>query len=166
MLTHREEHGAHRFACDAMHGGLARWLRAAGYDATWSYGIDDGVLLQEAEQEGRIVVTSDSGILLRRRVTQGAVIVQFVPRGLSVDRQLAHVASELGLTRRDARCMKCGGALCAIPKESVAGEAPPKAYAWVDQFWRCSRCAALLWRGTHWLEIERRLAAAMPRSAT
>lgn len=30
-----------RFACDAMLGGLARWLRAAGYDATWTYGIED-----------------------------------------------------------------------------------------------------------------------------
>ena len=29
------------FACDAMLGGLARWLRAAGYDASWEHGIDD-----------------------------------------------------------------------------------------------------------------------------
>ncbi|MCD6378693.1 MAG: hypothetical protein DRO01_07865, partial [Thermoproteota archaeon] len=27
--------------CDAMLGGLARWLRAAGYEAQFIYGIDD-----------------------------------------------------------------------------------------------------------------------------
>ena len=31
-----------RFFCDAMLGGLARWLRAMGYDAAFEYGIDDG----------------------------------------------------------------------------------------------------------------------------
>src|SRR5262245_41792778 len=37
-----------RFFCDAGLGGLARWLRAAGYEAFWVDGIDDDVLLQEA----------------------------------------------------------------------------------------------------------------------
>ena len=37
-----------RFACDAMLGGLARWLRAAGYDACWQEGIDDGELIRLA----------------------------------------------------------------------------------------------------------------------
>jgi uncharacterized protein with PIN domain len=41
-----------RFACDAMLGGLARWLRAAGYDATWRVDIDDGDLIQQAAQQG------------------------------------------------------------------------------------------------------------------
>lgn len=34
-----------RFACDAMLGGLARWLRAAGYDASWQEGITDQELI-------------------------------------------------------------------------------------------------------------------------
>ena len=32
------------FFCDAGLGGLARWLRAAGYDAAWETGINDDVL--------------------------------------------------------------------------------------------------------------------------
>src|SRR5437016_13793776 len=32
------------FFCDAGLGGLARWLRAAGYEAEWHEGIDDDVL--------------------------------------------------------------------------------------------------------------------------
>jgi uncharacterized protein with PIN domain len=48
-----------RFACDAMLGGLARWLRAAGYDASWDDGIDDGELIRLARAEGRTALSSD-----------------------------------------------------------------------------------------------------------
>jgi len=37
-----------RFFCDAGLGGLARWLRAAGYEAEWEPGIDDSDLLAVA----------------------------------------------------------------------------------------------------------------------
>jgi DUF1680 family protein len=33
------------YPSDAMLGGLARWLRAAGYDARFEYGIDDADLI-------------------------------------------------------------------------------------------------------------------------
>ena len=38
-----------RFACDAMLGYLARWLRAAGYDVFWQEGIDDTELVRLAQ---------------------------------------------------------------------------------------------------------------------
>jgi len=50
------------FACDAMLGGLARWLRAAGYDASWTEGIDDWDLVRLARREGRVLLSSDTGI--------------------------------------------------------------------------------------------------------
>ena len=40
------------FFCDAGLGGLARWLRAAGYDARWQEGIDDDHFLREARRLG------------------------------------------------------------------------------------------------------------------
>ena len=38
------------FLCDDMFQGLARWLRAAGYDAACSPGVPDGELADEVEQ--------------------------------------------------------------------------------------------------------------------
>ena len=38
--------------CDAMLGGLARWLRAAGYDAGFAYGIEDRALVRRAMETG------------------------------------------------------------------------------------------------------------------
>src|SRR5262244_4212369 len=48
-----------RFACDAMCGGLARWLRALGYDATFSASIDDGQLVEQSRRDGGILISSD-----------------------------------------------------------------------------------------------------------
>jgi len=151
------------FACDAMHGGLARWLRAAGYDASWTYGIEDARLVGEARASGRIVVTSDAGILVRRVVRLGEVRVFFVPRGLGVDDQLASVLGALALPLREPRCMHCGGEPRAVDRESVAAEAPPRTFRWIESFQRCTRCGALLWRGTHWSKIEARLLAVAAR---
>jgi len=42
VMSDSTGHREWTFFCDAMLGGLARWLRAAGYDAEYEYGIDDG----------------------------------------------------------------------------------------------------------------------------
>ena len=80
-----------RFICDAMLGGLARWLRAAGYSASFDVRIEDGELVRRALAEGRCLLTSDSGVMERYAVAEGLVRTVFIPPGLSVERQLAHV---------------------------------------------------------------------------
>lgn len=146
------------FACDAMLRGLARWLRAWGYDATWTYGISDEALLEHARSDGRVVVTADAGILLRRRVKDGDPRTFFVRNTEPPLQQLRRLVAEFRLARREPRCMRCGGELLEVEKESVRGEAPPRTYAWVDQYFRCARCQGLFWRGTHFQSIEARLA--------
>ncbi len=156
-----------RFACDAMLRGLARWLRAWGWDATWTYGIDDAELLDEARREGRIVVTADRGILARRTVKEGRPPAVGVSNAEPPLEQLFRLARDLGLERRPSRCMGCGGALHPVDKASVEAEAPPRTWRWRDAFQRCERCGRLYWEGTHSDRIrprldalERRLAAA------
>src|SRR5688572_14232521 len=103
-------------ACDAMLGGLARWLRAAGYDASWHDGIDDGDLVRLCHAEGRTVLSSDDDIFGFALVRDGVVPSVFVPRGAPVQEQLAHVLRELALPLRQPRCMACGGGLIDLPR--------------------------------------------------
>ena len=149
-----------RFACDAMLGGVARWLRAAGYDASWYEGIDDTELVRLARAEGRILLTSDGGILLHRAVRDGVVPALWLPHGLSTQQQLAFVLEKQGLPLREPRCMACGGKLAEVPKERAAGRVPPRSFASMDRFWECERCGRVLWHGTHWDRITERLRAA------
>ncbi len=146
------------FFCDAMLGGLARWLRAAGYDSLFEYGIDDGDLVDRCLAEGRTLLSCDGPMFQRNVIKSGRVRALRVPRGLSNIEALRFVHGELGLSVAQPRCMACGGWLDEIPKHTVAGEAPPLAYRNCERFWRCRRCGRLLWRGTHWQTISRRLA--------
>ncbi|HEU4411562.1 MAG TPA: Mut7-C RNAse domain-containing protein [Polyangiaceae bacterium] len=148
-----------RFFCDAMLGGLARWLRAAGYDALFEHGIDDGDLVRRAAESGRVVLSSDGPLFDRVLVRRGEARALFVPRGLAPLAQLGFVLRTLGLPRREPHCMACGGRLREIDRAAARAEAPPKAFAHYDRFWRCERCEKLFWRGTHWARIGERLAA-------
>ena len=145
------------FFCDAMLGGLARWLRATGYDAAFEYGIDDGALIARAQAEGRIILSSDGPLFDRNVVRDGQVRAVYIPQQLTKLDQLRFVVDALHLTRRPPRCMACGGELTEVPKHTVIGEAPPLAFRNCEQFWRCESCGKLLWHGTHWQKIARRL---------
>jgi hypothetical protein len=145
-----------------MLGGLARWLRAAGYDASWHNGIADGDLIRLARTEGRTVLSSDDDVFAFAVVRDGIVPALFVPRGLTIQGQTAHVLRQLGLALREPRCMTCGGKLVELPKQEAAERAPPRSLAFYDRFWVCDGCGKVFWRGTHWERIAKRLQEAAP----
>jgi uncharacterized protein with PIN domain len=140
-----------------MLGGLARWLRAAGYDASWHEGIADPDLVRLAHAEGRVVLSSDGDVFEFALVRDGVVPSLFVPRGLGVQGQLAHVLRQLGLPLREPRCMACGGGLAELAKGEAVGRVPPRSLACHDRFWQCVRCGRAFWHGTHWRGIAGRL---------
>jgi len=137
-----------------MLGGLARWLRVAGYDATWHPHINDWDLIRLAQREGRVLLSSDGGIFRVGIVRDGEVSSLFLPPGLSRQEQLAHVLNQLQLPIREPRCMSCGGALVEVPKEQVRERVPPRSFAWQEHYYECTRCGRLFWQGTHWHQIQ------------
>ena len=150
------------FLCDAMLGGLARWLRAAGYDAKFEYGIDDRELIRRARSSGRIVLSSDGPLFERNIIKDGTVPAVYIPQQISKLEALQFVMRQLELALRPPRCMGCGGKLTEVPKHEVIDEAPPLAFRNCEKFWRCGRCGKLLWHGTHWQRITKRLAEITP----
>ena len=146
------------FLCDAGLGGLARWLRAAGYDAAWQAYIADDELLRQARALRAIVLTTD-GMLMERRLLRDRIIAAFwLPPTLRIAEQLALVFREFGLTLLAPRCMSCGGELRPGSKEDLRERIPPRTYRWLDEFFVCSRCGKLFWHGTHWRRIRESLA--------
>jgi len=153
------ESAAVRFACDAMLGGLARWLRAAGYDASWREGIDDWDLIRQARREQRTLLSSDTGIFRIGIVRDGDLPALFVPHGLGKQEQLAFVLRSLKLSQRPPRCMACGGELTDVAKDQARERVPARSFEWVERFFECRRCRQLFWEGTHWRKIAAALAA-------
>jgi uncharacterized protein with PIN domain len=145
------------FFCDAGLGGLARWLRAAGYEARWEAGIDDDVLLQEARKLSATLLTTDSMLMERRLLRDRIIPSLWLPPTLTIAEQLALVFREFRLTVRTPRCMACGGELRRGDKESLREQIPPRTYRWLDEYFVCTRCGKLFWHGTHWARIRARL---------
>jgi uncharacterized protein with PIN domain len=150
------------FACDAMLGGLARWLRAAGYDASWHEGVADPDLVRLAQQQGRLLLTSDIGITHYAVIRDGRLPALWIPHRLRIREQLSFVLGKLSLPLRSPRCMACGGQLNEVAKEHVRDRVPPRSYAWQERFWQCSSCQQVFWHGTHWARIEAQLRQAVP----
>jgi uncharacterized protein with PIN domain len=147
-----------RFLCDASLGGLARWLRAAGYEAAWRVGASAEDLAGEASRAGLTLLTTDTAVLRVRVVRDGAVDVWWLPPTHGRVAQLGMVLRDLELVRRQPRCMSCGGELRGVPKEQVLSRIPPRTRKWKDDYFVCAGCGALFWQGTHWERIARRLA--------
>jgi uncharacterized protein len=147
-----------RFLCDESLGGLARWLRAAGYEASWRAGAPAEDLAREADRGGLTLLTTDTAVLRMRGVRDGTVDVLWVPPMGGRVEQLGLVLRDLELARREPRCMSCGGALRAVAKDDVLERIPPRTRRWKDDYFVCEGCGTLFWPGTHWERIASRLA--------
>lgn len=148
-----------RFLCDAMLGGLAKWLRAAGYDSIYaSEGADlsDGVLVRRAMEEHRTLLTGDRGFLERAPVRDGEVGFMIVPH-LPVEEQLSLVAARFGLERHPSRCMGCNGVLETASPGTVSDRVPPGVKERQETFFVCGSCGQVFWHGSHWERIGCRL---------
>ena len=148
-----------KFLCDAMLGGLAKWLRAAGYDAYYARqgtDISDGALVRRATEEGRVLLTSDRGFLERKPVRDGEVSLLVVPH-LPLEDQLRLVVGSFDLARRPSRCMECNGELETVRPDAVAERVPPGVIRDQRTFFCCLGCDRVFWHGSHWERIGGRL---------
>jgi uncharacterized protein with PIN domain len=136
-----------------MCGGVARWLRVLGADASYTPGIDDGVLVAEAQAEGRIVISSDGKLFERRVFTTGQVRGLRLPVGLKRLEQLRFVVRALRITPAFPRCTLCNGLLESVPRCDVGDVVPARSLIWAKDFYRCRSCGHVFWEGTHWRRI-------------
>jgi uncharacterized protein len=149
------------FLVDENVASLARRLRWLGYDAVADGQAGDQRLVQRAENENRVLLTRDRGILLRRPVASGRVRTIWIE---SDDpwKQLAQVVRDTGidpLAHACTRCVRCNVPLDAVPRAEAALSVPPYVAATQEQFTRCPSCGRYFWRGTHWSRVWRYLEA-------
>jgi uncharacterized protein len=141
-----------RFIADSMLGKLAKWLRILGYDASYFRDAEDGRLVAIARRGGRVLLTRDTRLLLRRRLCP----MLFV-RHDRVWEQLRQVVGELGLSmgeRIGSRCIRCNRSLAPLAKDRAAGRVPAYVFRHHDAFFQCEGCGRIFWGGTHLTHME------------
>lgn len=146
-----------RFACDAMLGTLARWLRFAGFDASFDPSLPDPALAAAARRDGRWLLTRDG----RLAASAGPRVVLL--RRTDLAGQAAELRSRLALTADPAkaftRCSRCNAPLEPVAPDDVAREVPPYVAAHAARFVRCPGCRRIYWPGTHSERISLRVKA-------
>lgn len=141
-----------RFLLDAMLGSLARWLRICGYDAEYPGNIPDEELITLASKEGRILLTRDE-LLYRKAVREG--LESLLVEGGSDAEMLRSVSMRfnLKLNPERSRCPLCGAELKAADREAVRDKVPTRTLKAYEDFWICTSCDQIYWKGSHWRSI-------------
>jgi hypothetical protein len=135
-----------RFLADTMLGRLATWLRILGYDTEYFRGTDTA-LIQRARDDGRILLTRDTGLLRRRRMPPHLFVLSD-----HVTEQLRQVMSAFRLTpadRSEGRCPRCNAVVEPRTKAEVAGRVPEFVWSHQEAFWGCPSCGRVYWAGSH-----------------
>ena len=137
-----------------MLGTLARWLRILGYDAVFDPALDDHQLVRLARAENRVLLTRDRELARRRGVRLLLVGSE------DLDEQILQVLSDLELMpdRSFSRCPVCNAALEAVDPAVAAAQVPVHVVQTQRDFRRCPACQRVYWRGTHWQQMDQKLA--------
>jgi uncharacterized protein with PIN domain len=146
-----------RFLADVHLGKLARRLRLAGLDTAYDPHAGDAALADLAARQGRILLTRDVGLLMRRSVTHGYFI-----RETHAHRQLVEVLRRFGPLdlRPFSRCLRCNNLLHQVSKSAVITSLLPRTRQHYDDFEMCSGCRGVYWKGSHWKRLQQAIDAA------
>lgn len=132
-----------RFLVDDHLRRLARWLCSAGLDAEWEEAIADRELYRRSWVEKRTILTMDRSLWAPRL---------YQVKSRKIGEQFRAVVTEFSIDPYEdafTRCVLCNVLHQCVPKEEVADDVPPKAYARYDQYRRCPSCRRVFWRGGH-----------------
>lgn len=145
--------GEPRFILDNHLGRLTAYLRMLGFDCLYSSDYDDEQLADLAQQEGRILLSRDRRLLMRKSVTDGYCL-----RSLDSLEQLTEVVRRFDLAVRVSafhRCLRCNHLLEPVRKEDVLERLEPLTKKYFDEFHICPACGQIYWKGSHYERMQR-----------
>jgi uncharacterized protein with PIN domain len=141
-----------RFVLDNHLGKLAGYLRLLGFDSVYRNDFDDRELAEISDQQGRILLTRDRGLLKRSQVTRGYWV-----RATDPEEQIAEIVRRFdlaSLAEPFKRCANCNGLLRPVPKAEVYHRLEPKTKLYYHEFRICQQCGQIYWKGSHFERIE------------
>jgi len=145
------------FAVDRMLGRLARMLRLLGYDTEYSPQMTSAQLQEAARRGERVVLTRGRA---EKRFPDLTHVLSV--KSENAPEQLREVVSHFDLDVRSGlwtRCTLCNAPIENVEKTAVSDRVPPKVAEVYEDFYRCTGCGHIYWRGSHVERILKNLAA-------
>lgn len=147
-----------------MLGRLAKLLRLLGYDTEYSRDMSTAQLL-ESVRHGRRVVLTRGDFQKRFPGVEGI----YGLKNEHPPEQLRELVEQFDLDTRSAlwtRCTLCNSSIKAVERSQVETRVDPKVFQLYEQFYRCTGCGHIYWRGSHVDRILRNLAVLLRKTAS
>lgn len=145
-----------KFLCDEMLKGLARWLRAAGYDThIGPDGTPDSELIEQARQQKRIFLTRDRRLATQQPAGDTLVLLECNAEKACLE-ELRHRLGVDWLYRPFSRCLKCNTPLLEADPARWR-EVPEQSRALATRLLYCPSCDQLFWDGGHVARMRKQL---------
>ena len=141
-----------RFVLDNHLGRLAAYLRMLGFDCLYQNDFGDEEMAEIAQAEGRILLSRDRRLLMRKAVTHGYCL-----RSLDSLEQLSEVIRRFNLKEQIHpfhRCLRCNHPLEPVAKEVVLNRLEPLTRLYFDEFQICPACQQIYWKGSHYERMQ------------
>jgi uncharacterized protein with PIN domain len=141
-----------RFVLDVHLGKLASQMRLLGFDVLYENYYSDPELADISHQQQRILLTRDIALLKRSLVTYGYWI-----RTQNTQLQLLEVLNYFALFSAISpfkRCLRCNGLISSVKKDSIQEQLEPLTKKYYHQFYQCSNCHKIYWKGSHYPKLQ------------
>jgi uncharacterized protein with PIN domain len=140
------------FLLDCHLGRLTAHLRMLGFDCLYQNDYEDANMANIVQHEGRILLTRDRRLLMRKIILYGYCL-----RSLDPLEQLTEVIQRFELitkVRPFHRCLRCNQPLEAVDKEAILDRLEPLTRQYFDQFHICPACGQIYWKGSHYEQMQ------------
>lgn len=142
------------FMLDVHLGGLARYLRMAGFNVLYNNeDWGDKYIADKGGKDGRIVLSRDIGLLKRSSVQYGYFV-----RNKDSFEQFKEIVSRYDLInsfKPFSRCIRCNGEIQKVLKEQIVHLLEEGTKNEHEDFWKCKSCEQIYWKGTHYQKMEK-----------
>ena len=137
-----------KFILDIHLGKLTKYLRMFGFNSLYRNDYNDWEIVRLSLAENRIILTRDRDLLKIKDVIRGYWV-----RNSDPPKQLKEILSRFDLnTLIDplARCIVCNGKIEKRGKEELQEKINRKIYSRFEEFFGCTACGKVYWKGTHY----------------
>jgi len=135
-----------RFIADVHLGKLAKLLRMLGVDTSYNNSYTNSVLIADALQQDRILLTKNPPLL------QTAGVHVFAITNETPEIQLRQVLQHFSIRTFSpfSRCIVCNGLFEPVAKEKILAKLEPNTAQHFNEFWQCKNCGRIYWKGSHY----------------
>ncbi|HAF62130.1 MAG TPA: twitching motility protein PilT [Anaerolineaceae bacterium] len=141
------------FVMDCHLGRLAAYMRLLGFDVLYRNDYSDAELATISQNEKRICVTRDRGLLKRNQIDHGYLVRATDPRS-----QVMELMRRFQLNndiQPFTRCVRCNGNLFPVSVSEVQEKLEPGTLAHFSEFSQCADCGQVYWKGSHYQHLMR-----------